>query len=1475
MRRGWDPRAERSACGVGFAAETTGLPGRRSLDAALLALERLEHRGAVGPDGTADGAGLLTPIPLELLAGELGLSPDERESGRLGVAMLFARGEGARRLPAVVEQACTPQGIEVVGWRPVPIEPSMLGARACSTLPSIVQAVLRIDAQVVGPRRAAHRARRALERATRDEHVDVYVSSLGFDTVTYKALVRGGELARFFPDLTDPRYTAWFAMFHRRFSTNTAPAWERAQPCRVSAHNGEINTLSGNVGRMREREGGLGLGDRALEAGLRPLLDERGSDSAMFDETVELLTSEAAMDSEPRSIQHAVTMMLPPAWERHPSMDERRRAFHRWHEARMEPWDGPAAAVFSDGSIVGAALDRNGFRPLRYSVADGLVVCASEAGVADLGDAPVRLGRLGAGEMLIVDPSAGGLVLDPVGPLAGAQPYQAWLTRERVTTPTLLPRAEPHDLPRRQVALGLTREDLTLVVRPMAASGHEAVSSMGDDTPIPPLASFPRPVSAFLRQRFAQVTNPALDHLREAWVLSLRTFLGRRPPLMSVGPASHRVVELSTFLLDGCPEGRRLDATWAVSDGPDGLEMALGRLADRALAACRDDDILVIDHADVGPDRAPMPSILAVGAVHTALGRAGVRGRTSIVADVGDVWSSHDAACLLGMGVEAIVPSLALATVEALFADGRLGDVATAGEARRRYLAALEEGVRKALARLGISALDAYRGARAFDALGLAPQVVDRCFPGVVSPIAGLGFAALASVVLDRHAAAFVAAAPILPSPGSIKHRRGGEYHASNPEVIEALHRVVDPENAKLRSSGPAADTMKEAHTLRRAVAVNDPVGYRRFASLVEERPATAPRDLLSVGSAGEPIPVAEVEPTEAVTRRFSTAAISLGAISSEAHEVLAAGAALAGARSNGGEGGEPASRAFTERGATIKQVASARFGVTPRYLASADELQIKIAQGSKPGEGGQLPAIKVSPEIAALRHSQPGIALLSPAPHHDIYSIEDLAQLIYDLRQVNPRADVSVKLVAEVGIGVVAAGVVKAGADVVHVSGADGGTGASPLMSIRHAGLPWELGLAEVRMALTEQGLRDRTRVRVDGGFRVGRDVVLAAMLGADEFSFGTAALVALGCLMVRSCHLDTCPVGIATQRPELRSRFAGTPEMVATFLRFVADDVRGILASIGAQALDDIVGRVDLLEQVGDGGVGLDLSGLLTACAGPAHEARSPRPAHDEQPVRATVGPVAITTSDRAIGAALGGHVAAPRSSGHSSRLDFEGAAGQSFGAFLPEGASLHLRGTANDGVGKGLGGGRIVIASPRVAGHHPALIGNTALYGATAGQLFVAGSAGDRFAVRNAGALAVAEGIGASGCEYMTGGIVVVLGPIGPNFGAGMTGGRAYVLDGDTASFALVDRGLLTVEPVSADAAEELLSIIARHARLTGSVRARTLLADGRSTVARFCRVRPSGPSIRGSVDPPAFSGASGTLQRGFKVAVVGKG
>jgi glutamate synthase (ferredoxin) len=1478
MGPGWDPRAERSACGIGFVADAWGRDSRRVVELGLEALRRLEHRGASAGDGlTGDGAGVLLPVPRDLLGDELGLSRQERSS--IGVAMLFARGTAVRRLPRMLEAAARPEGMEVVAWRPVPVDPAVLGPDAAGSMPRICQAVLRPTGAPAGTDRA-HRVRRRLERAIALEALDAYVVSLGFHTITYKALVRAGQLARFYLDLEGCR--GWFAIFHQRYSTNTSPGWERAQPFRVLCHNGEINTLSGNAARMRAREGGFGLDDPELEEVLRSPLDERGSDSSMLDETIDLLSSQGPSGRGHRDVRHSVAMTIPPAWESDPRLSDKARAFFRWHEARMEPWDGPAALVFSDGRVVGAALDRNGLRPLRYAATrDGLVVCASETGVLDLDGAAVTHGRLEPGGMIAVDPAVGGLQLDPIGPLVGARPYDRWLRAERTLAVPVVPDEGPADLLRSQVAHGLTREDLTLAIRPMASAGHEPTFSMGDDTPIPPLAATPRPVTAFLRQRFAQVTNPALDHLREGWSMTLRTLLGPRPPLLADGPAERPLAEHDTFLLEGVPAGPLLDATWEAVEGPGGLERALRRLEEDAEDACRSGGgVLVVSHAAVGPGRCPVPSVLAVGAIHTGLSARGLRLRSSIVASVDDAFGSHDAACLLTGGADAVFPRLGLATVTSLFDEGRLPGSDSAEEARTLYLEALEEGVRKAMARLGISVLDSYRGARALDAIGLAGEVVDRCLPGVVSAIGGDGFDAIGEQVLARWSAAFGGAAPRLANPGLVKFHRGGEYHGTNPEVVRAVHRTVDPVGALLRSTaagagaGPdppvARGEPRRVHLLARAAAGPDPEAFASYVEIVERRPSVSPRDLLDLVPADRAAPLDRVEGAGAILARFSTAAISLGAISPEAHETLAEGANRVGARSNSGEGGEDPARYGTDAVSRIKQVASARFGVTPSYLVSADELQIKIAQGSKPGEGGQLPAVKVTDRIAALRHAQPGIDLISPAPHHDIYSIEDLAQLVFDLRQVNPRADVSVKLVASTGVGTIAAGVAKALVDVVHVSGAEGGTGASPLASIKHAGLPWELGVAETRERLAEEGLRERVRVRVDGGFRIGRDVVVAALLGADEFSFGTATLVAQGCLMVRSCHLDTCPVGIATQRPELRARFAGTPEMVSAYLTLVAEDVRRILASIGLRSLDEATGRTDLLRPR-DGGGGLDLSGLLERRTPPRVTAAAPerprsalgdRLAVDALPAllagdRADLA-YPITNRDRAVGARLGGAVAAALGDGQPPgrvRVSLSGDAGQSLGAFLTEGVELRLEGTANDGVGKGMAGGRVVIRPPAAATEDPVLIGNAALYGATGGELFVAGAAGERFAVRNSGAVAVVEGVGANGCEYMTGGLVVVFGAVGPNFAAGMTGGLAYVLDADGAVAPCVNPALVTLAGLTAEGRHELADLLRRHVRHTGSARAEAILSSWPVEAGRFRMVvpRPPASGARELVEP----------------------
>jgi glutamate synthase (ferredoxin) len=974
---------------------------------------------------------------------------------------------------------------------------------------------------------------------------------------------------------------------------------------------------------------------------------------------------------------------------------------------------------------------------------------------------------------------------------------------------------------------------------------------MGDDTAAPPLATRPRPVTNFLKQRFAQVTNPPIDHLRERLVMSTRARLGRRAPLLEESPRAAALIELPTFVLT--PAGvaalraEVLDATFPLVDGPDGLQRACRRLGEDAVSTVRSGaELLVISDAAVGPDRAPVPSVLAMGAVHHALVREGLRTLASLVADAGDVRDSHDAACLLGYGAEALSPRTAMETITALAHEERLGAGAPpAGEAVERFRAAVEDGVLKIMSKMGIAAVESYRAAQIFEALGLDPEVVELCLTGTPTPLGGLGFADLGRDVLRRHTEGYGDGAQ-LTNPGFIKHRAGGEFHATNPDVVDALHDAV---------SGPAE--RGAAHALQQGLRAADPAGYRRFAELVNERPTAEPRDLLSLLER-EPVALDEVEPAEAILRRFSAGAMSHGALSAEAHETVAMGMRLAGGRANSGEGGEARERFGTERNCGIKQVASGRFGVTPEYCVSAEELQIKMAQGSKPGEGGQLPGGKVTGEIARLRHTPPGVALISPPPHHDIYSIEDLAQLIHDLKQVNPDADVSVKLVSTVGVGTIASGVAKGGADVIHVAGADGGTGASPLGSIKNAGLPWEVGVTETHRMLVEGGLRPSVRIRADGGLKTGRDVIIAALLGADEYSFGTAVLVALGCIMVRTCHRDTCPVGIASQRPELRAKFEGTPEMVAAYLVEVAEECRRILAGLGLRSLDEAVGRADLLlpRETASDGRSLDVQPLLETPAPAGHATvrpTSPKPtlgdrlAEEALPAlvegRIAELAYAISCGDRTVGARLGGEVArrfGDRRPPGRVRVRLEGSAGQSLGAFLTSGVELDLTGEANDYVGKALAGGRIVIRPPAGDAGDPVLLGNTALYGATGGSLFCAGRAGERFAVRNSGAVAVVEGAGDHACEYMTGGAVVILGPVGRNLAAGMSGGEAYVWDPQGLVEALVNPQLVEVLRPTGGQLPSLKRLLERHRRSTGSARAGWLLADWDRHREEFVRV-----------------------------------
>ena len=1418
-----DPRRERDACGIGLVADARGRASRELLDRALAGLAAVGHRGAWAADGvTGDGAGVLLP-----------LTPALTGTPEAGLAMCFLR-EGWLR--STVEDACRAEGLEPAGWRTVPTRTAALGVTALASLPRIEQLLLAPTEHVDAERRA-YRARRRAERVP-----GVYVVSLSFRTVTYKALCAAGQLARFYPDLEEPALAVRFAIFHQRFSTNTEPSWERAQPFRLVCHNGEINTIDGNVAWLEARERALGI-----ESELAPALDRAGSDSALLDNALELLVRGRGKD-----LTEAVSLLVPPAWQNDPRLHPEVRDLHRYGALLSEPWDGPAALCFSDGRISGAALDRNGLRPLRVAVIDDeLVAAASEAGAVPLPEGTrVRRLRLGPGGILAVDPQRGLLVDGDVrAELARRRPYGDWVDRSIVRVGVGEPVPPPEKaLDERHALHGYTREELNMMLRPLAHTGHDPVYSMGDDAAISPLAGRARPLTTYLRQRFAQVTNPAIDHLRERLVMSVTTFLGPRPAALDVeGPLSE-VAVLPGFLLYPSAvealEPLRVDATFSREEG---LAHALGRLAalvESAVAAGT--SIVCVSDREAGGERAPVPALLSLSTVHSRLADAGLRTRCSLLVESDEPRDTHAIACLIGYGADAVCPRLALETVARLAADDRIGgDRPSPAEAQRRLLAAFEEGVLKVMSKMGISDVASYRGARLFEAVGLDRHFCHHYLADTPSAIGGARLGRFEEEALQRLTAAGERR-PQLENPGYFKFRNGGEPHATSPDVVTALQ-----------------DAVTGAHALRSAVRGGRSEPYERFAQLVNERAPLEPRDLLELVAAGPPAPLDEVEPATEIARRFSGGAMSHGALSVEAHETIAIALNRLGARANTGEGGEDPARYRDERNCKIKQVASGRFGVTAEYAVFAEELQIKIAQGSKPGEGGQIPAHKVTEEIAHLRKTQPGVSLISPPPHHDIYSIEDLAQLIFDLREVNPEAAISVKLVAENGVGIVAAGVAKAHADVVHIAGADGGTGASPLPSIKHAGVPWEIGLVETQQALMANHLRSRVRVRVDGGFKTGRDVVVAALLGADEFSFGTSLLLAEGCLMARTCHLDTCPVGIATQRPELRNKFAGTPEMIQAYLLFVAEEARRLLAELGLRSIEEAVGRVECLRQrqTGDPAADtLDLSPLLARSSdgpsrftGEAHTHAGDRlgmlllaqgiPAVDEP---ALIEPRhLITNADRAVGARLAGAIARSAGSGPPAgrvRVRLEGSAGQSFGAFLTRGVRLELVGEANDYVGKAMGGGRIVISQPPDDAGDPCLLGNTALYGATGGALFCAGSAGERFAVRNSGAVAVVEGVGDHACEYMTEGTVVILGPVGLNLGAGMTGGQAYI-HGDPHSLAVALNGdLVVAHKPDPSQLGEVRALVERHLSYTGSARASALLDRWEEEAHRFVRVAP---------------------------------
>ncbi len=1478
----FQPKYDRGNCGVGFVADRHGRASREILNLGIDALINLEHRGALNADAkTGDGAGILVPLPTRFFAREAEqIAGHAVDPDALAVGMFFFNPHHVVEGMRSAEIALHHHDLQVVAWRDVPVDPDGLGDQARLTMPRIVQAIINPKASLQQSAREAsnhqfelqiYLARKEFEREARQANLEIYVPSMSSRTIVYKGLLLAPQIREFYRDLTADDFEVPLVVFHQRYSTNTFPTWARAQPFRVLCHNGEINTLQGNIAWMKTREPILDLGGLGDLRGLRPIIDTTGSDSAMLDNAAELLMLGG------RDIRHAVTMLTPQAWEKTPDLPQHIRDFYAYHSCLTEPWDGPAALVFTDGQTVGASLDRNGLRPCRYFVTeDGLIGAASEAGAIPTGDRRIVMrGKLGPGQMILVETHHSVFLEDSQikSELASRQPYGAWV-KQNVRRLTALPTTnDPTGTLRSQrpttndqVAFNYTSEELTMVLRPMVETKAEAIGSMGDDTPLAMFSNKPRSLFGYFRQRFAEVTNPPIDPLREELVMSLKMRLGARGNFLTETAEQARLLELDRpFLTDGELAALKDDAElntvtlstlFRASDGPIGMECAIECLCDRAEREVREGaQVLVLSDRGVDADHAFIPAILALGAVHNHLLRQDLRVKCDLVIESGEPRETHHFAALIGYGAAAVNPYLALSTV------AHIGRDIQPDEAIKNYFYAIEHGLLKIMSKMGISTVDAYCGAQIFEIIGLRREIVDRFFDGTASHLDGIGLKEIAESVLAWHQLAYLPSpdgralkgadaraggeGAALDSPGFYKFKREGELHAYSPAAVKALQEAV-------KHAGEM--DWREGYAL-----------YKQYSDMQHTRNPIDVRDFLAFNYDGHTVPVEEVESMHTILWRFSTAAMSHGALSAEAHATLSIAMNRLNALSNSGEGGEDPKRFSTEANDRIKQVASGRFGVTPSYLISADELQIKMAQGSKPGEGGQLPGHKVTAEIAAIRHSTPGVTLISPPPHHDIYSIEDLAQLIYDLRQINPRATISVKLVAQAGVGTIAAGVAKAGADVILISGASGGTGASPLSSIKYAGISWELGLAEAQYVLVTSGLRGRVRLRADGGLRTGRDVVIAALLGADEFSFGTAPLIAEGCAMARACHMNTCPTGIATQREDLRAKFTGTPEKVMAFMLYVAQETREVLASLGLCSIDEAIGRSDLLKQI-DRDVTrelqLDLGKLLISTPAGMHRRYmgEANPVSSKSPLGEQLLNDAwpalnlghsiqldyqISNRDRTFGARLS-HVIAERFGDDGADPDTfdvtaHGSAGQSFGAFNVRGLNLTLIGEANDYVGKGMAGGRIVITNSHTTTHN-VLAGNTLLYGATAGELYIAGRVGERFAVRNSGAIAIVEGVGDHGCEYMTGGLAIILGSIGYNFAAGMTGGLAYVYDEDGTAGRRINRQLVNVEPLSAFEIDYLQQWIQHHFNLTNSRQAEAILSDWTNKSSKFLKVAP---------------------------------
>ncbi|MFP4014505.1 MAG: glutamate synthase large subunit [Chitinispirillaceae bacterium] len=1475
----YDPFYEHDACGVGFVVNINGQQSHQIVTDGVTILKNLEHRGAVGGDSmTGDGAGMLLQIPHTFFAREcekLGFRlPAE---GSYGVGMLFIPQDERRRLGAVelIKKSIANEGGKLLGWRDVPIRPDCLGELARGCMPFVAQIFISFPGLSGDDlERKLYITRKSIETAARKKRFsleDVFIPSFSSRTIVYKGMFVAPQFEHFYPDLADKDFQSALAIVHQRYSTNTFPSWPLAQPFRFMAHNGEINTLRGNMNKMNAREKTLSsplFKDEIKK--LFPIIGPNLSDSGVFDTVLELLALSG------RSVEHSMMMMVPEAFGEKYHISADKRAFYEFHAAVMEPWDGPAALAFTDGTRIGATLDRNGLRPARYIITkSGKVVMASEVGVLDISpDDVLRKGRLAPGKMFVVDTARKRVVYDNEikATISRRKPYRRWLEQNRIDLKGLF--QVPGPIPIKQTELlsrkwvfGYTLEDVKMILTPMAENAQEPIGSMGNDAALAALSDRPQLLYNYFKQLFAQVTNPPIDPYRENMVMSLMSFIGREGNLLDETPQHCHQIKLPHPVLsnDDMDKLRNLDIegyrscvlpmVFDVDSGEGGLEKALNNLC--RLAEEKVDDgfsLIILSDKEVDEKHAPIPALLATSAVHHHLVKKQMRQLTGLIIESGEAREVMHFATLIGYGASAVNPYLAFEIIANLKENGKLSEGLRLETACEHYITAIKKGLMKVMSKMGVSTIRSYRAAQIFEAVGLNPSIVDKYFAGTSSRIGGIGLETVAAETLARHKTAFSktdSEQETLDSGGNIHYRRNSEKHLLSPDAITLIHRAIREDNYSL---------------------------YKKYAAEVNNisKNLCTLRGLFYLKK-GSPVPLEEVEPVESIVKRFVSSAMSFGSISKEAHETIAVAMNRLGAQSNSGEGGEDEERYIPlpngdSKKSAIKQVASARFGVTSNYLVNSRELQIKMAQGAKPGEGGQLPGHKVNDIIAKVRYSTPGVMLISPPPHHDIYSIEDLAQLIFDLKNANPEARVSVKLVSEVGVGTVAAGVAKGKADMVLISGHDGGTGASPISSIKHAGIPWEIGLAETQQTLVMNHLRDRIRVQTDGQLKTGRDVVIAALLGAEEYGFGTMSLVCMGCVMMRKCHLNTCPVGVATQDSSLRSRFAGKPEHLINFIRFIAQDVREIMSELGFRTIDEMVGKVDVLDVnravehwktngldfarvltaplVPEGGslrctskqehdFSLSLDGELITKSAPALE--------KEQPVSLFAS---IRNCNRTVGTMLSSEVSKRYGSAglpqDTIKCKFTGSAGQSFGAFLAPGITFELEGDANDYFGKGLSGGKLIIYPPKEATFRPQnniITGNVNLFGATGGEVYINGKAGERFAVRNSGATAVVEGVGDHGCEYMTGGVVVVLGKTGINFAAGMSGGIAFILDEDQLFDTKCNLEMVDIEPVAdEDDCRILFNLITSHVNFTGSEYASRILRDWTEMLPQFVKVMP---------------------------------